>query len=48
VGAPVSLTTCSYCPWPPSETTSRSWNFTPGVFGAANPLCWTIVGSTLS
>jgi hypothetical protein len=36
--------TRSYWPWPPSETTSRSWNLTPAVFGAAKPLCWTIVG----
>jgi len=47
VGDPVSLTTRSYCPFPPSETTRRSWNFTPGTFGAANPWCCTIVGSTL-
>src|SRR3954447_7801451 len=47
VGAPVSLMTCSYWPWPPSETTSRSWNFTPGASGAAKPWCCTIVGSTL-
>lgn len=29
--------TRSYCPLPPSETTSRSWKRTPGRFGAAKP-----------
>lgn len=47
VGAPVLLITCSYWPLPPSETTSRSWNLTPGLTGAWKPCSWRIVGSTL-
>ena len=46
VGDPVSLMTWSYWPLPPSETTSRSCNFTPGFTGAWKPCCWRMVGST--
>jgi hypothetical protein len=47
VPGPVLLMTWAYWPMPPSETTNRSWNFTPGVFGTSNPWSWMIVGSVV-
>ena len=45
--APVSLTTWSMVPTPPSETVRRSCSFTPGVTGTSNARVAWIEGSTL-
>src|SRR5262249_49889076 len=45
--APVSLTTWSIVPTPPSETVRMSCSFTPGVTGTSNARVAWIVGSTL-